>query len=127
VLLVDPDFRSSRRLADLLEEDGFEVEMARDGAQAISRIARVPHWGTLITELTVPLADGTTVARFARAQDPRIRIVVLTRHPNLLVPGTLGSPPPTVLTKPLDYARLLELLQETGRSDASALAASPRH
>jgi DNA-binding response OmpR family regulator len=112
VLLVDVDLRTCRRLARLLGEDGFQVEIACDGASAISRLSRSPLPGTLITELAVPLKDGETVARFARSRDPAMQIVVLTNHPHLLKPETFGSPSPVVLTKPLDYARLLELLRE---------------
>ena len=58
VLLVDGDFRTSQRLAALLSEDGYEVEVARDAASAIVRLGRAPLPDTLITELKVPLGDG---------------------------------------------------------------------
>lgn len=110
VLLVDGDFRTSQRLADLLRDDGFDVEVARDGAAAIARLARVPVPDALISELKLPLADGTAVARFGRAQHAGLQVVFVTRDPNLLVAGALTAPPPAILTKPLDYARLLEVL-----------------
>jgi len=112
VLLVDIDVRSSRRLARLLEDDGFNVQVLCDGASAISRLARAPLPGTLITELAVPLTDGESVARFARSQDPEMQIVVLTRHPHLMNAASFPSPAPVILTKPLEYPRLLELLRE---------------
>lgn len=68
--------------------------------------------GTLVTELALPLSDGETLARYARARDPSVRVVVLTRYPHLLVPGRVGGPTPVVMTKPLDYARLLDILRE---------------
>jgi CheY-like chemotaxis protein len=111
VLLVDGDLRSSQRLADLLREDGFEVEVARDGRRALATLARSTAPDVLITELSVPLADGAAIARFALSQRPTMQIVILTRYPNLAVPAAFGKPPPTVLSKPLDYAHLLELLQ----------------
>lgn len=130
VLLVDADFRTSQRLAELLAEDGFEVEVVRDGAAAIARLSRAPLPGTLITELSVALADGSAIARYGRSLDPALRVIVLTRHPHLLVPSSFGGAAPALLTKPLDYAQLLELLQEAAaRSDsvpAAARAPSPR-
>jgi CheY-like chemotaxis protein len=110
LLLVDGDLRTSQRLAHLLRDDGFEVEVARDGAAAMARLARAPLPDALISELKLPLADGATVARFGRAQHPGLQIVFVTRDPNLLVPGALTAPPRAILTKPLDYARLLEVL-----------------
>jgi two-component system, NtrC family, nitrogen regulation response regulator GlnG len=110
VLLVDGDFRTSQRLAALLQEDGFCVDVVRDGASAIARLAEDPVPNILITELHVPSTDGITIARFARSRNPGIQLVVLTRHANQPLPPAFGTRPPVVLSKPLDYARLMELL-----------------
>lgn len=129
ILLVDTDFRTSRRLAALLGEDGFEVEVARDGSAAMARLLQTPRPGTLITELAMPLADGSAIARHGRALDSSLRVIVLTRHPNLLVPNSFGGDAPEVLTKPLDYSRLLELLNGSACASAepaAGFAAYPR-
>ena len=128
VLLVDGDFRSSQRLADLLREDGYEVEVARDGARAMASLERSPTPDFLVTELSVPQADGATIARFALSRRPTMQIVVLTRYPNLAIPGAFGAVPPTVLSKPLDYGHLLELLQSGAAraGSGSFRSASPR-
>lgn len=118
VLLVDGDFRTSERLAGLLREDGYDVEVSRDGPRALARLARSPLPDVLITELSVPLADGATIARFALSQLPSMQVVVLTRYPNLTVPAAFGATPPAVLSKPLDYGRLLELLHTPPASAA---------
>lgn len=110
ILLLDADQRTSRRLANLLEEDGFRVEVLSDGASALARLSEHPLPDTLITELNLPALDGATVARSAAARSPDMRIIVLTRHPNLLVPTSFGPVSPILLTKPLDFACLLELL-----------------
>jgi DNA-binding response OmpR family regulator len=123
ILLVDGDFRSSQRLASLLGEDGYDVDVARDAAAAIVRLGRSPLPDVLITELKLSLGDGASLARYARSQADGIQVIVLTRYPNLLVPAAFGLLPPSVLTKPLDYSRLLELLQghpSPGESAAEA-------
>ena len=113
VLLVDSDYRTSSRLATMLRDDGFEVDVVRDGAAAIAQLARGPLPDTLVTELKVRVVDGVSVARYARAQKPALQVVVLTGHPHLLKPGALGSgEPPLVFTKPLDYAQLLSALTQ---------------
>ena len=113
VLLVDSDHRTSNRLAAMLRDDGFDVDVVRDGAAAIAQLAHGPMPDALVTELNVRFADGVAVARYARAQRPGLRVVVLTGHPHLLQESALGSgPPPLLLTKPLDYAQLLSALKE---------------
>lgn len=110
VLLVDDDYRTSQRLAEQLQGDGFDVEVARDGATAIARLARAPLFDTLVTELALPLCDGTVVARFGRSQHAGLAVVVVTREPGLFVPAAVSDPPPVLLTKPLEYPLLLEAL-----------------
>ena len=111
VLLVDGDFRTAQRLAGMLRDDGFEVDVSRDGATAIGRLARAPLPDALVSELKLSLADGAAVARFGRAQHPGLKVVFVTRDPNLLPRGFLAGASPHVLTKPLDYAELLEVLR----------------
>lgn len=117
VLLVDGDLRTSQRLAKLLREDGFDVEVVRDGATAIARLTRAPLPDVLITELKLPLCDGSAVVRFGRSQHAGLSVVVLTGYPNLLAPEAFGSPAPTLLTKPLDYPALLDVLNGREPSD----------
>jgi len=117
VLLVDGDLRTGQRLAELLRQDGFEVEAVRDGSEAVVRLAEREVPDTLITELRLPVGDGPTVARYARARDAAVRVIVLTRFANLVVPATFGAPPPIVLEKPLDYDQLLGVM---GRRDTNA-------
>lgn len=112
VLLVDDDFRTSRLLAKMLREDGFDVELAKDGASAIGRLTRTPLPDILVTDLHMPDVDGLAVTHFARSREPRLPIVFVTGHPHLAV-GVLATlnPVPVVLTKPIEYARLVEELR----------------
>lgn len=125
VLIVDGDFRTAQRLAHLLRDDGFEVEVARDGAAAIARLARGPFPDALISELKLAVADGAAVARFGRAQHPQLIVVFVARDPGLLPSESWGSPPPVVLTKPVDYARLLEALNSESPANHDDLAPVP--
>jgi two-component system response regulator MprA len=114
VLLVDDDRRTSFRLAQMLREDGFDVEVARDGAAAIARLGRSPVPDVLVTDFQLPHADGLAVARYARSRAPRLHVVVITGYPEL-VDGKPESidPPPTVFTKPIDYDALRQALSKT--------------
>jgi DNA-binding NtrC family response regulator len=110
VLLVDDDLRTSRRLADMLREDGLAVEIARDGAAAIARFTRTPVPHALVTELTTAHADAASISRFARTQRPDMPVLVVTGYPNLFQPETFGGPAPILFTKPVDYSKLKEAL-----------------
>ena len=101
VLLVDDDLRTTRRMADMLREDGFAVEIARDGAAAVARLSRSPVPDALVTELTTAHADGMAIGRFARNQRPGMPVLVLTGYPNLFhADAFAGGPPAALFTKP---------------------------
>ena len=124
VLLVDADFRTSQRLAGLLEEDGFVVEVVRDGVSAVTQLTKHAPPDILITELQLPLSDGVTIARLGRSQKPDMQIIVLTRYPNQRLPPAFGPKPPVVLSKPLDYGRLLDVLRGRAPNASEVRAAS---
>ena len=136
VLLVDDDLRTSRRLADMLREDGLTVEVARDGAAAIARFTHAPVPDALVTELTTAHADAIAVSRFARAQRPGLPILIVTGYPNLFQADAFGGPPPLLFTKPVDYSKLKEALlralpslqppgSDTGSEISPAIAGQP--
>ena len=114
ILLVDDDTRSVRRLAQMLREDGFDVEVAVDGARAIARLShgRIPD--VVVTDLRMPFADGIAVARYARSRRPDVVVIVLTSYPHMASPLEDGSfdPPAVVLTKPLEYESLRAALSD---------------
>jgi two-component system, OmpR family, response regulator MprA len=116
VLLVDGDVRTSRRLAELLEQDGYQVNLARDGAEALVQLATETTPDVLVTELRLPIGDGPSVARSARLLSPAVSVVVLTRYANAVSPASFGSPAPLVLPKPLDYDSLLAALRKPAAS-----------
>ena len=111
VLLVDDDLRTARRMAEMLSEDGFAVEVARDGAAAISRLTRNPVPDVVVMELNLPHADGNTVAQFARTRRAEMQIIVVTGYPQLLKSTAFGFEPPLLFTKPVDYGSLRDVLQ----------------
>jgi two-component system response regulator MprA len=121
VLLVDDDLRTTRRMADMLREDGFAVEIARDGAAAVARLSRSPVPDALVTELTIAHADGLAIGRFARNQRPGLPVLVLTGYPNLFQPDAFaGGPPATLFTKPVDYAALRSALRDALQSSTAS-------
>ena len=114
ILLVDDDARTARRMAQMLREDGYDVEIAADGAAAIARLCEVPEPDVLVTDLRMPLGDGMSVTRFSRARRPGLPIFVVTGYPNLMPSeGSLGQPAPIVFTKPVDYVQLRDRIAAT--------------
>lgn len=111
VLVVDDDARSASLLARLLRADGYDTEVTTDGAAALARLTRDPVPEALVTDLHLPHADGLAVSRYARSRRAEMAVFVVTGYPQSLeVQKRAPDERLTVLTKPLDYAVLLERL-----------------
>lgn len=114
VLIVEEDVRSANVLAKLLQEDGFLVDVASDGATAIDRLARAPAPDILVTDIWLPLMDGISVARFARSVRPAIPIFLVTGYSQAISRISAHmSPPPIVMTKPVDYMELSSAMRNS--------------
>ena len=76
VLVVDDEPAIVRLVRDYLENAGFAVLEASDGAQAL-QVARRQHPDLIVLDLTLPLMDGLDVARTLR-QTAAAPIIMLT-------------------------------------------------
>jgi CheY-like chemotaxis protein len=111
LLLVEDEARTARTLAKMLREDGFEVEVALDGAEAIGKLTRDALPDALVTDLRMPVVDGVAVARYARSRAPSMPVVFVTGYPQLVANARM-DPAPAVHTKPVDYRELRRHLRE---------------
>ena len=104
VLLVDDDVRTARLLARMLREDGNDVDLAADGAAAISRLTRDPIPDVLVTDMMMPFADGVAVTHYARSRRADMPVFIVTGHPLVVARVTEAiHPAPIVVTKPIHY------------------------
>lgn len=113
ILLVEDDPRTAKVLARMLREDGFQVEVARDGAIAIGRLTRPPVPDVLIADVRLPHVDGIAVARYARSLNASLPVILTTSYAQQAFAAEREmSPPPLVFAKPYEYRLLAEKLDE---------------
>ncbi len=80
IMLVDDDADLSESLHIVLELSGYSVSSARDGADALDRLARDPLPAVILLDLMMPGMNGVEF-RERQLRDPRIRdipVVLLT-------------------------------------------------
>ena len=66
ILVVDDDPSILALVAEILRDEGYEVATARNGAEALERVAEtVP--AVLVTDLMMPVMDGSALVRAWRA------------------------------------------------------------
>ena len=124
LLIVDDEARSARMLGRMLREDGYDVEVLVDGADAVARLSVDPLPDVLLTDISMPHVDGNAVAQYARSRNGSIPVVFVTSHPNLLHGDGLSSPS-TVHVKPIDYGRLRRQIESLWRDALLLLRPAP--
>jgi CheY-like chemotaxis protein len=112
ILLVDDDQDVRCSLAELLQDEGFEVVCAGDGAQALRALAAPAAPNVILLDLAMPVMDGWTFRDLQR-RDPRLAaiptIVISASHaPDRDALESLHAD--AVLPKPFDLERLVETL-----------------
>jgi two-component system, NtrC family, nitrogen regulation response regulator GlnG len=114
-ILVVEDDASGKRLAQLLREDGYDVDVVLDGEAAMERLARLPPPDVLVTDYRLPRADGLEVVAFGRKLHPNLGVVMITSYPEVIARLERGPGIPTViLAKPLAYSDLTRELERMG-------------
>jgi len=82
ILVAEDDPHLGEALRGFLREKGHKVDLARNGAEALSLLKR-RHYSLVLTDLVMPEADGLEVLRLAREQDPATLVVIMTGHASL--------------------------------------------
>ncbi|HOW89842.1 MAG TPA: ATP-binding protein [Elusimicrobiales bacterium] len=77
VLVVDDDESMLDLCARVLGADGFEVALARNGEEALARLAD-GKFGAIFTDLTMPGMDGMEVLKYVKHNHPSVCVNIVT-------------------------------------------------
>jgi DNA-binding response OmpR family regulator len=111
ILVVDDDHHLLQTIQWLLEEEGFKVQTAADGREAVERaIAQQP--ALIILDMGLPLLDGSEVATQVRAQyGAAVPVVLITADGRAEEKSRLVGAA-SYLRKPFDFDDLLQVVQQ---------------
>jgi len=114
ILLVDDDVRNIFALTSALEQKGVEVEVGRDGFEAISKLNEVADIDLVVMDVMMPGLDGLEATRRIR-RDPRFEklpiIAITAKAMKDDQEQCLKAGASDYLAKPIDLDRLYSLLR----------------
>jgi DNA-binding response OmpR family regulator len=86
ILVVDDEWDIAELLTYLLAREGYRVEHAQDGAVAYRLLMERP-WDLVVTDLMMPVLDGSDLVRRIRASPglAAIPVMMLSSLPEYLV------------------------------------------
>ena len=79
VLVVDDEQNLRKVLAATLVREGYEVQVASDGEEALAALDR-DGADVVVTDLVMPKMDGLTLLRRVVAEHPDVPVIVVTAH-----------------------------------------------
>lgn len=107
MLVVEDDADLREALADLLTRSGMHVEVAVDGADAITRLDEIETPSVILVDLMMPGIVGQELLEYLDTDDRlgEIPVAVITGSPDL---APSGYP---LFEKPLDSRTLIEFVK----------------
>ncbi len=112
ILLADDEPTIRLSVGDALRARGYAVEVAADGAQALS-LVEAKRFDVVITDLRMPKADGRAVFRRAKALSSATDVILITAYGAVSdAVAALKEGAHDYLTKPFDTEELLLKLRQ---------------
>jgi DNA-binding response OmpR family regulator len=126
VLIAEDDAAMADLLARGLAEEGFAVELARDGAAAVALVRR-SLFDVLVLDVMLPRLDGFAITRILRQEGCRTPILFLTaRDRTADVVNGLNLGADDYLTKPFSFEELVARIHALSRRISAGVPAAFR-
>jgi CheY-like chemotaxis protein len=109
ILVVDDTEIMRDLLAEVLHNDGYQVDKAFDGIQAVEMVAQ-GQYDLVITDMHMPRQNGLITARRIRELSPQLMIVMTDSYPDKLGDAASREGVIAVICKPFDLTELRSLM-----------------
>ena len=131
VLVVDDEPAIRALVTKIVERQGFTVESARDGAEAIEKLEQ-QFYGVIVLDLMMPNIDGYGLIEYIKQQGgTRPAIIVVSAGDSVSLRRLDGSMVHSIVRKPFDIdvlgdliaaaARTMDEQQQQAQHDASVI------
>jgi two-component system response regulator HydG len=113
ILVVDDEATARNGLAKLLEQEGYQVDLAADGVEALASVSdNAP--GLIISDLKMPNMDGMELLKQLREREVEIPTIVATAFGEVSTAvAAMRAGAEDYLTKPIDFDALLLVVERT--------------
>jgi signal transduction histidine kinase/CheY-like chemotaxis protein len=119
ILVVDDEEPVRELLCDILEDEGVEVTLAANGAEALARF-EPGKFDAVLTDLGMPGMTGWELLRHISERDQQVPLAVITGWGELVsTHEEKAARVEWVLTKPFSMSQICEIAQEITRRKQS--------
>ena len=112
VLLVDDNLDFLDSTKDVLEDQGYHVDTATDGKEALKRAYHNP-FDVVLMDIKMPGMNGVESFIKMKEHNPEIKVILFTAYSvENLIEEAHKAGVCEVLNKPLDMVKLIDLIEE---------------
>ena len=112
IMIIEDDKEMRSLLKDFFEEEGFEIDSASNGVDAL-RMLSGDHFDLVITDIQMPGLTGLDILPRIRRLKPETPIIVMTAYGSDEVRRrSLERGATTYLEKPIRLSKLRTLIRE---------------
>lgn len=118
VLLIDDDESVRRAVGLLLEQEGFTVSTASDGAEGL-KAAIASEFDIILLDIFMPEMNGLDCIRALKITRPRVPVLIITGHQDSeLAQAAYRCGAQEILSKPVQKKKLVATIRKyTGKSN----------
>ena len=117
ILVIDDDPAVLATVSDILEDEGYPVELATNGAEGLEIIARIQP-SLVVLDMRMPILDGWGFARVLKERGIKLPILVMTAAQDARRwAHEIGAD--AYLAKPFDLLDLLDAVEQFAPSGNS--------
>jgi DNA-binding response OmpR family regulator len=113
ILLVDDDETILAPFQQILQGEGYQVDIASNGREALEKAGET-EYQMVISDIKLPDVQGIEIARKIREQYNDTRLIIITGFPDLADSiETIDLGIDEILIKPIDVYELLRVVKES--------------
>jgi len=112
ILVVDDDESIRKILSTILEDEGYSVDTAQDGKEALERSNR-EFYNLALIDVRLPDIEGVVLLTKLRETTPRMRKIIITGFPSIQnAVEAVNNKADGYMLKPFDISKILEMIKE---------------
>ena len=112
ILIVDDDDTIRSTMKAILEDEGYDVDLAASGKEGVQK-AKETSYNIALLDIRLPDMEGVELLRLMKPAVPRTRKIMVTGYPSTQnAIAALNKNADAYLIKPVDIEKLLSTIKE---------------
>lgn len=112
IIIVDDDENIQKTMKAILEDEGYIVDLAGTGKEAIQK-TNVKFYNLALLDIRLPDMEGVELLKLMKKNIPRTRKIMVTGYPSVQnAMAAVNKNADAYLVKPVDVERLLDTVEE---------------